>query len=436
MSNPEPGDSATPKRSRIRVWLPPAVVVSLLMALLATMYLAYVVDPSKHLHGFPIALVNQDTGDTLAGQPANVGKQISDALVQQVPSDKIDLRVLGINAAQQQLTSGNVYGAIVIPSDFTKRLGIFATAGVIPGDVSQPMITVYTNPRTGSFSPQVVQSVAGSALAQANTTVGDQLTKAVLAQLQSAGGTPAPQLTGLSKLMLAKPIEVSVVPFRPLPAGTGGGLTAFFYTMMVLLAGFTGAMVINGMVDSSLGFAPTEFGPWYLHYPASPISRLNTLLLKWAVITGVAPVASGIFMAIGHGLGMPIDRPLMLFLYSTFAIVAVGVTALSIVSALGTLGLLVNLILFIVLGLPSSGGTIPIEAIPKSVARLADFEPMHQVYLGIRSILYFNADGSAGLSRAVWMTLLGLAIGLTLGAVVTRYYDRKELHRAPSTPRA
>ncbi|MFX0580119.1 YhgE/Pip domain-containing protein [Nocardia nepalensis] len=429
MTNPEQGA----RRSRVRVWLAPAVVVSLLMALLATMYLAYVVDPSKHLHDFPIALVDQDSGDVIGGKPTNVGKQISDALVRQIPSDKIDLRVLGINEAQQQLSSGNVYGAIVIPSDFTKRLGIFATASVVPGDVTQPMITVYTNPRTGSFSPQVVQAVAGNALAQANQTVGKQLTETVQAQLQTSGS--APELVGLSRLMLAKPIDVVVTPFHPLPSGTGGGLTAFFYTMMVLLAGFTGAMVINGMVDSSLGFAPTEFGPWYVHYPPTPISRLGTLLLKWGVITGTAPVTAGIFMAVGRWLGMPIDRPLMLFLYSTFAIIAVGVTALSIVSALGTAGLLVNLILFIVLGLPSSGGTIPIEAIPKSVARLADFEPMHQVYLGIRAILYFNAEGSAGLSRSIWMTLLGLVIGLVLGSVVTRYYDRKELHRAPAKPR-
>ncbi|MFI6776055.1 YhgE/Pip domain-containing protein [Nocardia sp. NPDC050412] len=427
MTNPE---EASPRRSRVRVWLAPAVVVSLLMALLATMYLAYVVDPSKHLHGFPIALVDQDSGDVIGGKPTNVGKQISDALVQQTPSDKIDLRVLGINEAQQQLNSGNVYGAIVIPSDFTKRLGVFATAGVLPGDVTQPIITVYTNPRSGAFSSQVVQTVAGNALTQANQTVGKQLTETVQTQLRSSGS--APELVGLSRLMLAKPIDVVVTPFHPLPSGTGGGLTAFFYTMLVLLAGFTGAMVINGMVDSSLGFTPTEFGPWYVHYPPTPISRLGTLLLKWGVITGSAPVVAGIFMAVGHWLGMPIERPLLLFLYSAFAIIAVGVTALSIVSALGTAGLLVNLILFIVLGLPSSGGTIPIEAIPKSVAWLADFEPMHQVYLGIRAILYFNADGSAGLNRAIWMTLLGLVIGLVLGGVVTRYYDRKELHRAPA----
>ncbi|GAB2552784.1 YhgE/Pip domain-containing protein [Nocardia heshunensis] len=432
MTNPDEGSKPQVRPSRLRVWLAPAVVVSLLMALLATMYLGYVVDPSKHMHDFPIALVDQDSGDMLGGQPTNVGKQISDALVQQIPSDKVDLRQLGISEAQRQLTSGKVYGAIIIPSDFTKRLGIFATASVVSGDVDQPMITVYTNPRIGTFSAQVVQSIASTALTKANENVGRQLTQTVHAQLQSAGGAPTPELAGLSKLMLAKPIDVVVTPFRPLPEGTGGGLTAFFYTMMVLLAGFTGAMVINAMVDSSLGFAPTEFGPWYVHYPATPISRLHTLLLKWSIIIGVAPVASVLFMAIGHWLGMPIDRPLMLFLYSTFAIIAVGVTALSIVSALGTAGLLVNLVLFIVLGMPSSGGTIPVEAIPKSVAWLAQFEPMHQVYLGIRAILYFNADGSAGLSRAVWMTLLGLGIGLLLGGLVTRYYDRKELRRAPA----
>ncbi|WP_063044332.1 YhgE/Pip domain-containing protein [Nocardia pseudovaccinii] len=432
MTNPQEGEQTTSWRSVVRVWLVPAVVVSLLMGLLATMYLSYVVDPGKHLHSFPIALVDQDSGDVIGGKPTNVGKQISDALVQQIPGDKIDLRVLGINEAQLQLDSGDVYGAIVIPSDFTKRLGIFATASVVPGEVTQPIITVYTNPRTGSFSAQVVQTIAENALNQANLTVGKQLTDNVQTQLQSSGGGQTPELVGLSRLMLSKPIDVVVSPFHPLPSGTGGGLTAFFYTVMVLLAGFTGAMVINGMVDSSLGFAPTEFGPWYVHYPPTPISRLRTLLLKWGVITATAPVAAGIFMAVGHWLDMPIERPLLLFLYSTFAIIAVGVTALSIVSALGTLGLLVNLVLFIVLGLPSSGGTIPVEALPKSVAWLAQFEPMHQVYLGIRAILYFNADGSAGFTRAIWMTLLGMVIGLVLGSAVTRYYDWKELHRAPA----
>ena len=86
------------------------------------------------------------------------------------------------------------------------------------------------------------------------------------------------------------------------------------------------------------------------------------------------------------------------FVMGSAELVVVGI--LDLVSAdlrtsISTAGLLVNLILFVVLGMPSSGGTIPLEAIPKSFAWLSWFEPMHQVFLGIRSILYFNADGSS-----------------------------------------
>jgi hypothetical protein len=232
-----------------------------------------------------------------------------------------------------------------------------------------------------------------------------------------------------SQLMLAHPIQIVVAPYRPLPDGTGQGLSAFFYTLMVLLAGFTGAMIIHTMTDSALGFAPTEYGPWYLHYPSAPISRFRTLLLKWAILAITAPIVSALFLGVAKALDVPIDHPLALFLYGALAIIAVGVTALSVLAALGTAGLLVNLILFIVLGLPSSGGTVPIEATPTYFSWLASFEPMHQVFLGVRAILYFNANAAAGLSRGSWMVVLGLAFGLALGAAVTCFYDRKGLHR-------
>src|SRR5690606_17762663 len=129
-----------------------------------------------------------------------------------------------------------------------------------------------------------------------------------------------------------------------------------------------------------------------------------------------------------------LERPLALYLYSVLAITAVGVTGLSVLAAFGQAGLLVNLILFVVLGLPSSGGTVPIEATPTYFAWLATFEPMHQVYLAVRSILYFNADFAAGLGRGLWMTIFGLLAGMIFGLVVTKFYDYKGLHRSPAEP--
>ncbi|WP_063813771.1 YhgE/Pip domain-containing protein, partial [Nocardia anaemiae] len=423
------GDTAGGQRPHPRVWVGPAVVVSLLMSLLATMYLAYVVDPAKHMHDFPVAVVNQDQGDMLGGHVTNVGQQVSDALVEHIPADKVDLQVLGMAETQKKLDDGTLYGAIVIPSDFTHRLAIFSAASVAYDDVSRPTITVITNPRVGSFAASMVRTIAENAIGQTNQTIGTQLTTMMQTQIQS--GSQAP-MAGLSRLMLAEPVELVVAPNHPLPPGTGDGLVAFLYTLLVLLAGFTGAMVINGMVDSSLGFAPAELGPWYSHVPRAQISRLRTLMLKWSIMVGIAPIVASIYMGVAHWLGTPIDRPLALFLYSTMSIIAVGVTALSILAVFGTMGLLINLVLFVVLGLPTSGGTIPIEAIPEPLVWLARLEPMHQVYLGIRAILHFNAEAGSGLGRAVWMTLIGLTIGLVLGATATRYYDHKGLHRKPT----
>ncbi|WP_141811509.1 YhgE/Pip domain-containing protein [Nocardia bhagyanarayanae] len=411
----------------------PMIVLTLLTTLLGIMYLAYVVDPEENLHDFPIALVNQDVGETF-GSPGqerrvNFGDQVADGLRKSVPADQIDLRVVGISEAERQMQSGKVYGAIIIPSDFSKRLGILGVGSVVPGDIEQPIITLQTNPRAGTYASAIVVRVGDRAFPEVNKQVGEELTRQVQAQLAPPEGGQAPELSGATRIALASPLQLIVEEFRPLPSNTGQGLTAFFYALLLLLAGVIGSMTIHTMVDANLGFVPTEYGPWYVHFPPTPISRFKTLLLKWGVMILMGSVVSLIYMLVAKGLGMPIENPLALFVYSAFAIIAVGITGLSILAALGSAGLLVNLILFIVLGLPSSGGTVPIEATPKYFGWLALFEPMHQVFLAVRSILYFDASGPAGLTRGFWMTLIGLVIGLVLGAVITRYYDYKGLHR-------
>ncbi|WP_433685918.1 ABC transporter permease [Nocardia sp. CA-119907] len=416
------------------MWLAPIAVLTLFMALLGTMYLDYVVDPEKNLHDFPIALVNQDVGDTIGApgqqRQVNFGNQISDALRQGIPADKVDLQMLGINEAQLKMQSGAVYGTILIPSDFSKRLGILGVGSVVPGDIQRPTLTLQTNPRSGAFVTEIVTTIGTRALTQVNEQVGKQLTEQVRAQLTPPpGGAPAPELTGATRVALADPVQIVITPFRPLPSGTGQGLTAFFYALLLLLAGLVGSMTIHTMIDAALGFVPTEYGPWYVHFPVTPISRFNTLLIKWGVMVITANIVAGVFLGVARLLDMPIDHPLTLFLYSALAIIAVGITGLSVLAALGSAGLLVNLILFIILGLPSSGGTVPIEATPRYLGWLAKFEPMHQVFVGVRAILYFDANFAAGLSRGVWMAVIGLAIGLVLGTLITRYYDYRGLHR-------
>ncbi|MFD3705358.1 YhgE/Pip domain-containing protein [Nocardia sp. NPDC058658] len=411
----------------MRIWLFPTMVLTLLSALMATMYLGYVADPEKNLHDFPIALVDQDVGDTLGSPPQwrDVGGEITAALREGVPADKIDLRVLGIAEAERQLRSGELYGAIIISGDFTKRLGNLGMGSVLPGEMERPTITVRTNPRTGAFASAIVTRFSERALTEVNTRIGEQLLTTVTTALG-----PDHALPGAAAVTLRSPVEVIVTEFHPLPDGSGAGLGAFFYALVLLLAGTVGAMIVHTMVDGALGFVPTEYGPWSPHVRTARISRFRTLLLKWGVLIVAAHCVAAVLLAVAHVLEIPVTQPLPLFLYSAFAMIAVGVTGLSVLAALGSAGLLVNLIVFVILGLPSSAGSIPIEATPRYFGVLASFEPLHQVYTAVRAILYFDADLGSGLARGFWMTLLGLAIGLALGAVSTSIYDRVGLTRS------
>ncbi|MFE3545998.1 YhgE/Pip domain-containing protein [Nocardia sp. NPDC059177] len=421
----------TPRRLA-RMVAAPTAVLAVVMSLLGVMYLAYIADPEGNLHDFPIALVNQDVGDTIdtdgRAEHVNFGKQVADALVAGVPADQVDLRVVGISESERLMRTAQIYGAVIIPSDFSKRLGILGVGSVVGGEIERPIITVQTNSGMGPYSAGIVTRIGAQAMAEVNKQVGDQLTTRVRDTL-AASPQGSPEISGAAQLTLAQPIQVIEQEWRPLRAGAGMGLTAFFYALLILMAGVVGAMVIHTMVDAQLGFQPTEYGPWYVHYPPTPISRFHTLLLKWGVMVVVAVVISLLYLLVAKILGVAGDQPVQLLLFSVLALIAVGMTCMASLAAFGTAGLLINLAVFVILGLPSSSGTVPIQATPRYIAWLAEFEPMHQVYLGMRSILYFESDYAAGLGRGIWMSLLGLLLALIGGIAITRYYDFKGLHR-------
>jgi ABC-type multidrug transport system permease subunit len=89
---------------------------------------------------------------------------------------------------------------------------------------------------------------------------------------------------------------------------------------------------------------------------------------------------------------------------------------------------------FIVLGLPSSGATVPLQAVPGFYRFLSHFEPMRQLSDGVRAVLYFNARGDAGLTRSWIMIAIGTALALLFGFAMTRYYDRKGHKRLTPQP--
>jgi ABC-type multidrug transport system permease subunit len=130
-------------------------------------------------------------------------------------------------------------------------------------------------------------------------------------------------------------------------------------------------------------------------------------------------------------LGMNSPDFLSLWLLCWFAAMVVAVGTLVLFAALGTLGQLIALLIFVYLALASSGGTVPLDALSGFFRFFANFEPLRQILDGVRAILYFGGRGDAGLTRAWAASAIGLLVWVGVGLGVTTWYDRKRLYRMP-----
>ncbi|HEY1840722.1 MAG TPA: DUF3533 domain-containing protein [Mycobacterium sp.] len=412
-----------PKATRtVRFWALPIVIPLAVLSALAAFYLGGILQPMTNLRHFPVAILNEDAGPT--------GAQVVKGMLSGFDKEAYDVRVLNHEQARQQMETAQIYGVAVIPPNFSSKLQTYAKSALTPGRVERAVIIVSTNPRAGTLGASIAGQTLQRAVAMVDQRVGQRLSQEVA---QQTGKKPEP---GAVALMLANPIEVKSTVHNVLPDGTGNGLSAFYYSLLLLLAGFTGSIVVSMLVDSMLGFVPAEFGPVYRFAEQVRISRFRTLLIKWALMAVLAPLTSVAYMLIAAKLGMPIHNGLALWLFGVFAILAVGITSTSLIAALGALGVLVSMFVFVILGLPSAGATVPLEATPVFFEWLAKFEPMHQVFLGARSLLYLNGRADAGLSQSLELTAIGLVVGLLLGAIVTHSYDRRGYHRLPPAPAA
>ncbi|MFF4659771.1 YhgE/Pip domain-containing protein [Streptomyces sp. NPDC001381] len=405
--------------ARPRLWLVPAVLTGILALLLSLLYMGGIVSPDDDLRDLPIALVDGDTSEPPAGQRQNLGTQAAAAIAADTAGGRAQWRRLSRAQAQDQLDSGKVYGALVIPAGFTDSVTALTTTRA----TTRPTITTLTNPGKGSLGSSLANRITTDAAHQVSLTLGKRLTAA------------APGADSTTRLLLADPVAVVTRVGHPVGAHSGLGLSAFYYTLLLVLAGFMGGNVISNGVDTALGYADNEIGPWHTRRPTVPIDRTQTLLLKMVMTAGITLLSASLVMVSCVGvLGMDATHLPLLWIYSYCASLAVGLGVQAINAAFGGIGQLVSMFVFIVLGLPSSGATVPLQAVPGFYRFLSHFEPMRQLSDGVRAILYFDARGDAGLTRSWIMIAIGAVLAPLFGFAMTRYYDRKGHRRLTPQP--
>ena len=110
-------------------------------------------------------------------------------------------------------------------------------------------------------------------------------------------------------------------------------------------------------IDSGLGYASTKLGPrWHQRQPVG-ISRWHSLLAKWAIAVPLMLIPDRPELAATGILDTNTPHFGLLWLLIWFAATVVSIGTLVLFAALGTLGQLIGLLIFVYLALASSGGT-------------------------------------------------------------------------------
>jgi uncharacterized phage infection (PIP) family protein YhgE len=121
----------------------------------------------------------------------------------------------------------------------------------------------------------------------------------------------------------------------------------------------------------------------------------------------------------------------VLWLLLTLAAIMVSWGTLALLAAFGSIGQLLAMVIILYLSLASSGGTIPIQALPGFFKVIGDVEPLRQLLGGARDILYFGSQWHAGLAHAVLVFGSELAFWAVFGLAFTSWYDGRHLYRVP-----
>ncbi|MEX2980923.1 YhgE/Pip domain-containing protein [Streptomyces sp. C36] len=422
MPSPQPSSALRSPR----LWIGSGLILAMVSTLFALLYVGGNVNPKGNLRDLPVALVNNDSGAEAGGKPVNLGDQVVAGIKKNAANNhSFDWQVLGQKEADKRLGQGKVFGALVVPKDFTAAvMGLTSPQQKQQKQPVRPTLTVLTNQSAGSIG----SSMASQANQKAAHAASAQLGKELLSRANSQGA----KLTPASQLMLADPATVVIADGHPLGSHSAMGLSAFYYALVLVVCGMLGANAINSQVDTALGYLHADFGPIRQRMPLQRTSRVRTLGIGTVLMLAFSVLMGSLveFATVGV-LGMDASHLGLLWLYSVGAIAVVGVSALALLAAFGVPGMLLSAIVFVAMAVPSSGATVPLQALPGFFHGLSEFEPLRQITDGMRSILYYDAQADAGLTRA-WVSMgIALAVSVVFGFGVTRFYDRKGMHRIP-----
>jgi hypothetical protein len=191
--------------------------------------------------------------------------------------------------------------------------------------------------------------------------------------------------------------KVAVVQAHPLRTGDAVGNVSFLVVM---------ALIIGGYLASTIGMA---FG--------GPVTRRRRRLASLAIVSVIGALVTDVIA--GPILGaIPTSKFIVLWGLFAFVMIAVAYATAALQAVLGAAGTLVVVVVFVILGAPASGGTVPSAFLPGFWRTFGPYLPAGAGTTIVRNTIYFTGNG-------ITRSLLVIAAYLAAGAVVVTTLKRR-----------
>lgn len=384
-----------------------------------------------------------------AGQPAEPAelKLLTSAAVRHSTTGLIENAFSGIVSGVSGATSERILGGLseagapvppgagALISDPVRgrvsETGVSGEAGSLPKAPRPAGIEVLTNASAGQ--------AAGGAAENISTGIVDAVSRATSERISSAAGEQGAQFPPEVAAVVGDPVRAEVTQAQPVGPDSGNGQSPFFLAFLANLSAFVGAAAVFFGVGRAAGrleargIRTSRTGLWTV--------RLLVGLLFSALVAAVE-----LWVAFGV-LGVEHEADIaQVYLFLVPAVAAILYAVMFLVALLGPAGIGIAAVLGVLLGLVSSGGSAPLEALPGFYRTYADWLPIRYVIDGLRSLLFYDGsldaarleggwrDGfwflggggrseAAGLEDAVWMIGAYLTGAVMLGYVLSLIQD-------------
>ncbi len=112
-------------------------------------------DPYGNTGNIPIAVVNKDNGTTIVGEKINLGEEIEKAL-----GENSDMKWVFTDESDaiKNVESGNYYGAVIIPEDFSGGLSTIVSGS----EIKKPTFDFYVNNKKNPIAPIIVNKAVSA----------------------------------------------------------------------------------------------------------------------------------------------------------------------------------------------------------------------------------------------------------------------------------